>query len=380
MRRGSSEMSKYQSAVDILQGLVDEQKILGAHLMVNEGTEIVLSESVGWRDEERSKPVTKDTVFQLASMTKPVTTIAALQLVERGLIDLAAPIGTYLPEYADGDKADVRIRHLLNHSCGLGMLMHQGMVQAMMLSDVHNDKLADRVSRWSALVPDFAPGTAMGYSPNVGFDILGHIIELVSGETLDAYFDGHVFAPLGIRDMGFVLSEEQKARKSALYHDPTEPPVVTPGDFGDLDDYIDASLSGYLSGAAGLFGTADSYNRIVRTLANQGELDGARILDDQSVRLMGTPSDYLPMSPESLTIPGVTWGLGVKVFGEPEVTGYAVPAGSYCWSGAYGTHFFVEPAINQSFTLMLNSDNLGGSESYVSRMVERALFDANLGA
>ena len=257
----------------------------------------------------------------------------------------------------------------MNHSCGLGMVMHPGMIQAIMLSDVLHDKLADRVARWKDLVPDFPAGTATGYSPSVGFEILGRILEVISGMELDAYLRKTVFEPLQMTDTSFILNDEQKSRLSVLHHDPEAQVMPLPGNF-KLEDYVDAEYAGYFSGGAGLYGTAADYSRFARMLANDGELDGVRVLKPETVALMRTPSDDL------LTRPGVKWGLGVQVFGKPEVTGYFVHEGSFTWSGAYGTHFIIDPAVNRSFVLMLNSDNLGGSESYISRMIEKAIYEA----
>lgn len=362
-------MRKYENAAMILDQLVNDGKIPGACLIINEGDSTVLNYSTGYADEEKTKPVSENTVYQLASMTKPIVTVAALTLLEQGKLDLNASIADYLPEYAGTDKEPVKVIHLLNHSCGLGMLMHPGMIQGIMLSDVKNDKLADRVARWKDLTPDFAPGTATGYSPSVGFEILGRIIEVISGMELDAYLRQTIFEPLKMEDTGFILNDEQKGRKSIVHHDPDAPIVPIPGDY-KMEDYTDASIAGYFSGAAGLLGTAVDYNRFTRMLANGGELEGTRIVKEESVRLMSTASNELYMKP------GVRWGLGVQVYESPEVTGACIPGGSYSWSGAYGTHFFVEPAIDLSFVLMLNCDNLGGSESYISRMIEKAIYEA----
>ena len=362
-------MNKYQNAVTILEELVKKGQLPGACLLVHEGQEIVLKESVGMADEAKQQPVTERTIYRLASMTKPITTVAALTLFQQGKIDLDASIATYLPEYAGTDKEGAKVLHLLNHSCGLGMLGHQGMLQAMTLSDVKHDKLKDRVKRWKDLVPDFPPSTATGYSPSVGFEILGRILEVISGMELDTFLSQTIFGPLEMQDTTFILDGEQKRRLSILYHDPGAPIVPTPGDF-QMEDYVDASFAGYFSGAAGLYSTADDYSRFVRMLSGGGGYKGVRILNPETVAKMSTPShDLFPR-------PGVHWGLGVQVFGAPEETGFYVHEGSYSWSGAYGTHFFVDPKANRSFVLMLNCDNLGGSESYISRLIEKTLYEA----
>lgn len=301
-------------------------------------------------------------------MTKPVAAAAALILCEQGKLDLNASIAEYLPEYRGTDKEPVRLVHLLNHSCGLGMVGMPGMIQAIMMSDVRHDDLAARTSRWAALQPDFPAGTAAGYSPSVGFDLLGRIIETVSGERLDAFLEENIFRPLKIQDIRFLLNDEQDSRLSILNHDPEAPVMPLPEGF-TLADYVDPSYAGYLSAAAGLNGTAAAYSRFVRMLVNDGELDGARILKPETVRMMCTPSSLEIRS-------GVKWGLGVQVFGKPEITGLSVNEGSWGWSGAYGTHFVIDPAAGCSFVLMINHDNLGGSESYISRMIEKAVYEA----
>ena len=147
-------MNKFENAAVILDKLVNEGKIPGACLKVNVGDKTVMNHSTGYADAEKTKPVSENTIYQLASMSKPVTTVAALMLLEQGKLDLNASIAEYLPDYVGTNKEPVKVIHLMNHSCGLGMLMHPGMIQGIMLSDVKNDKLADRVTRWKDLAPE----------------------------------------------------------------------------------------------------------------------------------------------------------------------------------------------------------------------------------
>lgn len=196
--------------------------------------------------------------------------MGALILEEQGRLDFDAPIARYLPEYAGTDKEAVRVVHLLNHTCGLGMLGHPGMVKALMLSDVLRDKLADRVSRWKDLPLDFPAGTQTGYSPSVGFEILGRILEVQSGMELDAFLRKVIFEPLRMTDTAFILNEEQRSRLAVLHHDPEAPVVPTPGDY-QMEDYADAGFAGYFSGAAGLY----SMGRITAALCACSPLAGS---------------------------------------------------------------------------------------------------------
>lgn len=362
-------MKNYENVRALLQHYVDNNEIAGADIIIREGGSLALSAGVGWQDAAKTIPVNEHTIFRLASMTKPITAIAVMMLDEDGELDIHDSLGKYIPEYAGTDKEDIQILHLLNHTCGLGMIMCPGMQQATDLSNAEHDRLADRVARWKDLIPDFPAGTATGYSNCVGFDIAGRIVEIVSGMELDHFFKEKIFRPLDISDITFTLNEEQASRRSICFHGemPEGASVDSPV---DTDIYIDASIAGYFSGAAGLFGTAADYDRVVQMLANGGIYNGVRLLKEETVRQMHTPVNNL--SPQ----PGVLWGLGMQVFGEPAETGYYVHKGSYSWSGAYGTHFFIDPAADRTFVLMLNSDNLGGSMSYVSRAVEKAIWEA----
>ncbi len=360
-------MKNYDGVKELLQAYVDNNEIAGASIIIQEGDETVLKAGVGWADEEKQKPVNEHTIYRLASMTKPVTAVAVMILSDEGRLKIEDPISKYLPEYAGTEKEDIQIVHLLNHSCGLGMVMHPGMIQAMMLSEPEHDRLEDRVRRWAKkLAPDFPAGTATGYSPSTGFDIAGRIVEVVSGMELDAFFRKRIFEPLGITDIAFTLNEEQKSRRGCVFHDGNSSPMNP----DKLEVYVDASLAGYFSGSAGLFGTAENYNRIVQMLAHDGCYHGVQLLKKETAQQMHTPCNDL------FADPGIRWGLGMQVFGSPQETGYYVNEGSYSWSGAYGTHFIIDPKADRTFVLMLNSDNLGGSQSYISRAVEKAIWEA----
>lgn len=363
-------MKNYENVRRVLQDYVANNEIAGASIIIQEGDEVCLKASVGWQDDGKKIPVNEHTIYRLASMTKPITAAAVMILSDEGKLDIGDPISKYLPEYAGTDKEKIQIIHLLNHSCGLGMVMCPGMMQSMALSDPEHDRLEDRVRRWTELILDFPVGTATGYSPSVGFDIAGRIVEVVSGMELDEFFRKKIFEPLGIEDITFILNEEQRTRRSVVFHDKKLDENPSPASPTSIEPYADASLAGYFCGSAGLFGTAEDYNKIVQMYAHDGYYNGVQLLKKETVQRMRTASNDL------LAAPGVKWGLGMQVFGTMEETGYCVNEGSYTWSGAYGTHFFIDPKANRTFVLMLNSDNLGGSASYISRAVEKAIWEA----
>lgn len=366
-------MKDYSAVASELQRFVDEGHISGAYVSIWEEGSTVLSEGVGVIDASAGtpQPVTDRSMYLLASMTKPISTVAALSLVEEGGLSLDDTVAVYLPEFDRDDKRDIRVSNILNHTCGIGMVGFPGMPAALFMCD-RNDRLADRVPKFAQLEPDFPVGTAAGYSPQVGFDVLGRVMEVVCGKELDAIIAERVLEPLDMSDTTFVPRGDQLSRKAAVFHDASYvPPVPVPAEFGQLMlDGADGSIAGYYSAAAGLWGTAADYQRFARMLLGEGELEGVRVISAESVRLMRTPSNDFQMKPD------VRWGLGVEVFGNPAKSGIMVNPGSFGWSGAYGTHFFVDPAAERIVILMTSSDSLGGSESYISRAIEKAVFEA----
>lgn len=312
----------------------------------------------------------KHTILRLASMTKPMVAIAVMQLAEKKRLSLDDPIGKYLPEFRrmkaaaqtlgfdDYYEADpnnpampkakpellegigledaireVTIRDLLTHSSGMG----QGPFSMTRYDQMTKpgQSLEERVHLISTLPLDFQPGTMTGYSANVAFDVLGRLVELLSGENLAAYTTHHICAPLGCGDLSFALNEAQKQRMARLYESSSS----------GLKDVTDEEASwqlvsplntGYYSGSAGMLGTVADYDRVVQMLSGGGILNGCRILKEETVHSMCEEgaAQHLEM------FPGMRWGRGMVVFEAPEKAGRSVGKNTFGWSGAYGTHFF----------------------------------------
>ena len=291
-----------------------------------------------------------------------------MRFVEAGKLSLETKVCDLIPAY--GEKyPELSVLHLLNHSCGIGMTGMRGMMDAAALADP-SDRLEGRVLKWAALEPDFAPGTNTGYSGEVGFDLLGRLLEIADGRELDEILADTVLQPLGMHDTVFVLNGEQKSRAASVFQDRTierTPMFEAMGRM--LIETSDASLAGYFAGSSGLWGCADDYDRLAQMYLNGGSLDGVRILKEETVRQMRTPSNGLQIKPD------VYWGLGMQVFGDPKASGVFVNPGAFGWSGALGTHFFADPSAGVSFVLMLNADGLNGSESHISRKMEKILLE-----
>lgn len=382
----------------ILKDFVDKREIAGAALLIRKKGELITEFAYGYTDLEEKTPVDRNTMFRLASMTKPITAIAVMQLVESGQIHLYDEIKKYIPEFTAmkvcknklgeevyqpdptspsgkrvgrekleemiyvPEKRPVTIFDILNHSSGLGM----GPVGNTMAEDMMRpqDTLQERAVKYAQLPLDFQPGEGCGYSALVGFEVLAAIVERVSGTSFDEYLKERIFVPLGINDIIFEPNEEQKNRMSRLYE-------YTGTDLVDVTEQnvfwklLDPDFSSYHSGAAGLIGTVEEYEKIAHMFLNKGVLEGNRILRQESVEQMAGYG----ISHQSIALPGYFWGLGVSVADQKCLRS----PGSFGWSGAFGTHFYVDPMQEMDLVLGVNRSNIGGADSYVSHAVEAAV-------
>lgn len=337
-------------------------------------------------------------MFRLASMTKPIIAVAILQLVEDGQIDLDEPVARFIPAYArtlvmdlphpeaaraadpasPGPQravADTRallgpvparrqitVRDLLTHSSGLGH--GPGSAAAVDKACLSTSSLEERIEEFAKIPGDFHPGEATGYSPIVGFDILGRVIELLSGEDLETHLHHSIFGPLGMVDTTFTPTPEQRCRSAKLYE-------LREGKLSELlsPDPLVLKVErpkGCCCGSAGLHGTLADYDRFARMLLRGGELDGNRILAPQTVTRLFSERG----SKDHVLEPGARWGLGVAVIEEGNERR---SAGSWGWSGAFGTHFYVDPANRQTVVLMLNRAGDGGAAYPISSALEEAV-------
>lgn len=396
---------KNENITKLLQGYIENKEIASAVLIVRKNGEIVYENSLGYANIEKSIPVTENTMYRLASMTKPLIAIGIMQLVEQEKIGLYDKVSKYIPEYSKmkvctvnlgneqyeadlnsptGQKAlkdqidhmnyvdvdrDITVFDLLNHISGLGM----GPVGCALADQLigKNDTLLERARKYAALPLDFQPGTASGYSAMVGFEVLACLIELISAKPLEEYLQKKIFAPLEVKDISFALDEEQLNRVPRLYE-------YSDGILIDvtnsLKDWInmDPMKTMYHSGAAGLYGSVKDYEKIVHMLLNKGERNGVRILEQKTVEMMAGKN--IPHT--SVLFPGIYWGLGMSVVESPELSGKMVEPGTYGWSGAFGTHFFVDHKNNLEMVLGVNRSNIGGAASYVSFAVEKEVYES----
>ncbi len=393
---------KLAVAQESLERRIREGALAGAAFLVSRGGRTALSAVQGYADIEKGLRLQKDSIFRLASMTKPIIAVAVMTLAEQGKIRLEDPLGKYIPEFANdfyvavpnvrtdiaaydpdpdapaGSIPDdipsyslepatrpITVRDLLTHSCGLG----QGAVGFRELQmPGPGATLSVHIPTWANVPLDFQPGSRTGYSPIAAFDILGRLVEIASGLPLNLYLQRALLQPLGMRDTTFAPSKEQRARTVALYES-------TGGELRRSADQNPFIHPTYYSGAGGLLGTLEDYCRFAKMLAEEGEFEGKRILNAMTVREMASPQ--LPNGIEGFP-EWQTWGLGMRVVIEGESPETPLSTGSFGWSGAWGTHFWIDPSKDLFAVLMINLANAGGSEAETAREFESAVMGAVL--
>ncbi|HIF93257.1 MAG TPA: class A beta-lactamase-related serine hydrolase [Myxococcales bacterium] len=343
------------------------RKIAGALTLVARKGEVAYLSAVGEMDIERSKPMTADTIFRIYSMTKPITSVALMMLYEHGHFQLDDPVYKFIPEWRNlgvyqlGNHPNwvtspcerpMTIRDLLTHTSGLtyDFMERTNVDRAYRRLDIGRDRQKDLRSMVETLagVPlEFSPGTAWNYS--VASDVVGYLIELISGMPLDAYFQEQIFEPLGMVDTGFVVPADKINRFAANY---TRGRDKRPRLEDDPATSVYTQPTSFFSGGGGLVSTAADYLQFCRMLLGHGELNGHRLLGRKTLELM--TSNHLPNGQDltdlatgafsETTYEGVGFGLGFSVQLDPAKSQIVGSPGEFAWGGAASTAFWVDPS------------------------------------
>ena len=350
----------------------------GASCCVTIGGKTAYQGIFGSANLERGEKLKKDTLFRLASMTKPVTAVAVMMMVERGKIDLDAPVSDVLPEFAgqkllDGSAPSrgITARDLLTHSSGLCQdETAEGVAEVFRSLAPDRVTLEDMVRGYAGLPLAFEPRSRTGYSALAGFDVLARMVEVQANMRFEDFVRLALFEPLKMNDTTWYPADRQWEKVVTPYA--AENGALTPVDMGRRN--FDAFPSSYSSGAAGLMGTLSDYSRFAQLLLNEGELDGARILEAETVRQMRTPQ----LSAGSTEGVGAmeTWGLCMRVITADQSESQPMTRGCFGWSGAYGTHFWVDPERKLTAVYMSNLTTAGGSGAETAREFERDVYAA----
>ncbi|MGI5213754.1 serine hydrolase domain-containing protein [Plantactinospora sp. CA-290183] len=347
---------------------VDAGLLAGWQIVVTRRGEIPYASTYGVRDREAGAPVDPDTLWRIFSMTKPITSVAAMMLWEEGRFQLTDEISRWLPEFADvrvyqrGSAQQpytvpavepIRVWHLLSHTAGLTYgFLQTSVVDGLYRAAGHDlfwpegCDLAGACATWARLPLLFEPGTAWGYS--VATDVLGRLVEVVSGQSLDAFLAERVLGPLGMTDTRWWAEGADAQRLAACYT-----PMPGTGRAVRVDAVGDRALvkPDLFSGGGGLLSTAADYHRFTQFLLRGGELDGVRLLGPRTVRFMAR--NHLPGERDlaalstggfaETTLEGIGFGLGFAVVQDPVPSRVPSSVGEFYWGGAASTAFWVDP-------------------------------------
>ena len=346
-----------------LRTVTDRGDVPGVVMVVVGKDAVLYHEAFGKSRTISNTPMAKDTIFNMASMTKPVTSVAIMMLVDEGKLKLDDDVAKYLPKYKNPlvvskfnetdatyetrpAKRPITIRHLLTHTSGLGYAVGSSMLT----------QIVAKTKKTELDLPlQFDPGESWAYGPSTR--VLGDVVEAISGQKLDAFLESRILGPLGMRDTSYLVPVAKYARVVA---------VNTRAANGSLTEQpVPATIPATVQGDAGLYGTAGDYGLFLRMLLNRGTLSGKRILSEQSVKMMLAPNTGSVVVKEQQSVnlalsrnfPSGAgkdkWGLGFQLASE-QLPNRRSP-GSGTWAGVFNTHFFIDPSKELGVIVMMQT-------------------------
>lgn len=392
-----------------MRSYVDQGKFPGAMTLIARRGEIAYCDWTGRMDIEGDRPWARDTMLRIYSMTKPLTSVGLLMLYEDAHCHLDDPVDAYLPEFADRQvlipgaeridqvepaKTRMTLHHLLTHTSGLTYGFNEGVLSAEMeargitfsprrpASDKSaispdRDDLAQMVRDLSELPLNFDPGSRWNYS--VSTDVVGRVIEVISGQPLDRFFAERILGPLGMEDTGFTVPEAKLDRMASCYVKMEEDPL-TLLDSGRESAFREGEVR-IFSGGGGLVSTPGDYLRFAEMLRGGGRLGDVRLLSPKTVEVMtrnALPGDLASMGQAvfaEVPFDGIGFGLGVAVMLDPAIAKTLAGIGDYGWGGMASTVFWIDPAAEMTVIFVTQ---LVPSSSYPNRKELRALAYSSL--
>lgn len=382
-----------------IRGYIESGRFPGAQILIARGSDIGHFACFGRRDVERDLPMTEDTIFRIYSMSKPITSVALIQLYEQGFFQLDDPVHRYIPAWKDlrvyvsGNHPawetrpcarPMTIRDLLSHQSGLTYGFNNrsnvdAAYRALGIEGSNSDDTLEVMVETLASIPlEFSPGDRWNYS--VSTDVCGYLVQVISGQPFDQYLSHNIFQPLGMTDTGFTLPPEKVNRFAANYR---------PGKDGLelVDDPATSKYTGnvtFLSGGGGLVSTTSDYLRFCQAILGDGTRDGVRILGRKTLELM--TSNHLTegrdLAAHALgrwsesAFAGVGFGLGFSVTLDPATSQVTGSPGEFAWGGAASTAFWIDPAED---LIVIFMTQLMPSSTYNIRRELRAMVYAALG-
>jgi CubicO group peptidase (beta-lactamase class C family) len=345
----------------MIQRYIDRKEIAGAVTLVARRGRVAWLRSQGVADLETGQAMRDDHIFAIASMTKPITSVALMMLYEQGYFQLNDPVSKFLPEFKDMKVAmpgapaayklvpadrPITIRHLLTHTAGLPNTYvgpTKPEYDKLVAARKPDDTVGDFTKQLAKLPLNFEPGTSWEYGPAT--DVIGRLVEVLSGMPLDKYFEEKIFKPLGMKDTYFYVPDDKQARRATIY---------TRAEGGGIRPLPRAAGGNkkFFSGAGGLSSSIQDYAQFCQMLLNGGQLDGVRLLSRKTVELM-TVNHIGPTIKLWDSLPGERFGLGFSVRTDQGEAANLGSVGMFGWGGAFGTIFWVDPKENMFGILMI---------------------------
>jgi CubicO group peptidase (beta-lactamase class C family) len=344
------------------RGLVDQGQLAGVTTLIARHGKVVHFDAYGVKDLESKAPVTKDTIFRIASMTKPIVGVAMMMLWEEGKWSLDDPVARHIPEFAglkvstpNGDVPQTKpmtMRQLMSHTAGFDT---SGGYEGKNIID-RNQPLQAMIDKLAKLPLPVQPGSDWRYGPVV--DIQGYVVEKLSGQPLDAFLKRRIFDPLGMPDTGFSVEAAKKDRVTRMFTYNTEKKLVAAATQGDP-----TRKPVFLSGGGGLLSTTEDYRRFAQMLLNGGEANGKRLLKASTVELMRTnvlaDGVKVDLYGPTYNVEGIGFGLDFAIIMDRAKANTPEGNGTFYWGGAFGTWFWIDPANDMLVIGMMQ--NVDGS-------------------
>jgi CubicO group peptidase (beta-lactamase class C family) len=381
---------RLQRIHEMIQRHIDAGDITGAVTLVARKGQIAWVDAAGVMDLDTKAPMKRDSLFRMASMTKPVIGTAMMMMIEEGKVSLSDPVSKFIPEFKNikvgvlqspggrgGGAAgatpvkyytvpadrELTIKELLTHTSGL-VAGPMGQAAVAPLRRKPEETLADFIPRLAQTPLEFQPGTHWMYSASDGFDPLGRIIEIASGKPLNVFLKERIFDPLDMTDISHYPTDAQLPRLASVYQKRDNALVKSP-----LAQSLSMSSKVYFASGGGLISTIDDYSHFAQMLANGGELYGHRLLSPRTVKYMA--SVHIPDTLPGRS-PGEGFGLTVRVVQDALAGNIRISDGSFGWSGVYGTHFWVDPK-EEIVAVMMCQTSVGPMRNEFENAVMQAI-------
>ena len=374
---------RLQRINEVVQRYIAAKEIAGAITVVTRRSRVAHFEAHGLMDIEAKTPMRKDGIFRMASMTKPVTGVAILMLVEEGKVRLVDPVSRFIPEFKDTQVAiakpgpegaapegsatgrgrgrgaapqeitltpaarPITVRDLMTHTAGLGSGGTASRETNRIAPRDPSENLAAHIPKLGGAPLDFQPGSQWSYSGLAGLEVLGRIVEVASGLTFDQFLRQRIFEPLGMKDTAFFPTADRMPRVVSLYRRAPEGTLVKE----ETPSWL--ATKTFFSGGAGLWSTAEDYTQFAQMLADGGQVNGKRLLGPRTVAMMATNHVGDLYAASAASRRGMGFGLTVEVVGDPIATSQRRSTGSFGWDGVFGTHFWVDPKEQMAGILLI---------------------------